>query len=300
MDKDTYIRKWVEGSLTEEERNNFERTEDFKSLAKIDSAMSNFSAPPFDVVAEYEKINRARNRQIIRFTSLGPILKLAAVLILAVGAYFYFTSDSIKRVETLAAQKTELWLPDSSFVALNSQSQITFDENNWKLARKVNLEGEGYFKVTKGAQFDIITSAGTVTVVGTAFNVKSRNALFEVTCFEGLVKVIYNDQETMLPANTVFRAINATTSNNISTEVLPGWMRDESTFKSVPFSHVIEEFERQYDHQVEVRGVDTDQLFSGTFTNSNMDLALKTISIPINLTYQILDNKKIILSSDKN
>ena len=47
-------------------------------------------------------------------------------------------------------------------------------ENKWKNERSVNLDGEGFFKVAKGSKFDVETSAGTVSVVGTQFNVKNR------------------------------------------------------------------------------------------------------------------------------
>jgi Fe2+-dicitrate sensor, membrane component len=65
-------------------------------------------------------------------------------------------------------------------VNLNSSSQLSYSKNKWDSKREVTLNGEAFFKVSKGSTFDVITLNGKVSVLGTQFNVKQRENYFEV------------------------------------------------------------------------------------------------------------------------
>ena len=119
------------------------------------------------------------------------------------GGSYYFTSlDSITTTDL--AEHTEVYLPDSSQVILNAESKISFNKKTWDENRNVTLEGEAFFKVAKGKRFTVATESGIITVLGTQFNVENRKNFFEVTCYEGLVSVTYNNKETKLAAGTSF------------------------------------------------------------------------------------------------
>ncbi|MBQ0740845.1 FecR domain-containing protein, partial [Aquimarina celericrescens] len=84
-------------------------------------------------------------------------------------------------------------LPDGSFVDLNAGSELTHQRFFWSQNREITLQGEGYFKVTSGTNFTVTTSLGKIEVLGTQFNIKEREKLFEVNCYEGRVKVSTNN-----------------------------------------------------------------------------------------------------------
>ena len=116
-------------------------------------------------------------------------------------------------------------LPDQSTINLNAASQISYNDNHWNKARRIALNGEAYFDVTKGATFKVETTLGTVTVYGTQFNVKQRNKLFEVVCYEGLVGVLFNGEETLLrPGEGIFILNNEVKATN-SAQSSPSWMK---------------------------------------------------------------------------
>jgi ferric-dicitrate binding protein FerR (iron transport regulator) len=188
-------------------------------------------------------------------------------------------------------------LPDSSFVNLNAQSQLTFKKNIWDYKRQVHLEGEAFFSVASGARFDVVTPEGTVSVLGTQFNVKNRGDFFEVVCYEGKVQVISDKRRNELTQGQSYRILEGheQKSDNIQ-DVSPGWISNQSNFKSVPFSYVMQELELQYGVTVKAENLDLEQLFTGTFEHDNLTLALKSITLPLNLQYQILANDQIILS----
>lgn len=301
MGKEDYVNKWLQGTLTEEEKTTFERTEEFKSLEKLSKSLKSFKAPEYDISLEYERLRSARplKGKVVAMNWLSPLLKIAAVFAVMAGSYFFFLYDASTVVETLAAEKTELTLPDKSFVALSAFSRLSFHERKWKKQRRVELEGEAFFKVAKGSRFDVLTSSGTISVLGTEFNVRNRKDYFEVICYEGSVEVQSAHEVVKLLPKQMFRMISGVVDkDNIATDNAPAWRVGESSFKSVPFLYVMQEFERQYNVSVTTRNVDTDQLFTGTFTHSDMSLALKSITIPLNLTYQIAEDKKIVLTGD--
>lgn len=302
MEKEDYIKKWLEGTLDENEKALFEKTDAYKFLEKLSNSLMSFKAPDYDTKAGYGGIRAtisAKKGKVVTMTWLSPLLKVAAVLVGIAGSYFLFLHDPSTVIKTLAAEKTEITLPDSSFVALNALSQLAFHEKNWATERRVELNGEAFFQVAKGSRFDVITSAGTISVLGTAFNVVNRKDYFEVICYEGSVRVESGNEIMKLLPKQIFRKINdvGSTGTEKAANNLPDWRRAESSFESIPFRQVMEEFERQYNVSITTRNVDAEQLFTGTFTHSNLSLALKSIAIPLNLTYEV-EGKKIILASD--
>ena len=62
-------------------------------------------------------------------------------------------------------------------------------------------------------------------------------------------------------------------------------MRGESNFKETPLKHVIAELENYYELSVAVDDADAERIFTGSFTHKNLDLALQSITIPLNLSY---------------
>lgn len=304
MKDEDYIKKWLEGTLTEEEKQAFEGSGEHQSLERLSNALQAFKAPEYDVTQELSRLQETRSEKtgkgkVVAVNWIKPLLRVAAVFVLLSAAYIYLTRDSTVTVQTLAAEKTEVFLPDSSLVTLNAGSTLEYPEKNWEKQRQVNLNGEGFFKVAKGSRFDVQTSSGTVSVLGTEFNVKNRKGYFEVICYEGLVQVQSQKQVVKLKPNHRFRVINGDVkTDELSSAVAPTWVVGESSFASVPLRFVIQEFERQYDVSVITGDVDIDQRFTGAFVHNDITLALKAITLPVNISYQIQENKQVILSGD--
>jgi transmembrane sensor len=84
----------------------------------------------------------------------------------------------------------ELTLPDRSVVQINTDSEVHVEFT--RAERRVRLErGEAHFTVAKNPARPFIVVAGNVELraVGTAFNVRMREAAVEVLVTEGAVKV---------------------------------------------------------------------------------------------------------------
>ena len=298
MNKENLISKWLNNDLNDLELEAFKNLEDYDDLVKLNTNLQAFKAEEYDTAKELEAVLstiKGSKKQTTHW--FKPLMRIAAILAVCFSLYYYTTTlDTTIRTEF--AQKTSIELPDASSVSLNAKSLLTFNKKDWKKERDVELEGEAFFKVAKGPSFNVITKSGTVTVYGTQFNVKQRDNYFEVICYEGLVGVTYNSQETKLKPGDSFLIIDGKSiANEKENRSTPSWLNNESTFKSMPYKTVIAEFKRQYNVDITLVNIDSEQLFTGSFAHDNIDVAIKAITLPLHVTYS-KDNKSIILKRE--
>lgn len=300
--QENYLAKWLNNELTEQELAEFKNSDEYATYLRIIEASDTLQAPDFNAEDALSAVRNKRIFETQKVVQLHPFrrfMKVAAVAaVLIVGAYFYLNTVD-KTVSTEYAQRANVMLPDASEIALNVDSKVSFSEKNWDEERKVHLEGEAFFKVAKGKKFTVGTKAGDITVLGTQFNVEHRKDFFEVSCFEGLVSVSFKGIKTEIPAGASFFAVNGKIDEyEIEKNGRPSWMNDESTFKSIPLRYVLDEFERQHDITVTTENVDTNQLYTGTFSNSDVTLALKSISVPSQIKFKFEGNKVLFYAED--
>ncbi len=293
--KENYLAKWLNNELSEQELEAFRATPEFRSYEKIVATASRLEGPAFDSEAALQRLKNKRGGTGGRVIAMRPWARwagVAAALVLMLGSTYYFMNRPYASLESGYAQHLETQLPDASEVLLNAGSEITYNKKEWDGHRRVTLQGEAFFKVAKGKTFTVETEAGEVTVLGTQFNVMQRDEYFVVSCYEGLVRVDHADRAVELPAGTSFRLIDGRISTTeIPAASAPSWTRNESSFRSMPLAFVLEEFERQYNMEVETADLDLTELYTGTFSNTNMNLALQSISAPLELTFEVNGNK---------
>ena len=213
--------------------------------------------------------------------------------------YYFLGTNADKQIETLVGEKKTILLPDNSQVVVNAVSTLSYDEGNWEEKRSIKLTGEAFFDVEKGRQFDVETSSGIVTVVGTEFNVIQRPNFFEVSCFEGHVRVSYNGKLDDVRAGDRFRVLNGTVEKSTITDDFPQWTKNISSFKNVPIEKVFEEIERQYGVKVLFQNMDVQKLFSGGFEHGNLENALISITAPMDLGYELKSGKQVLVYEKK-
>ena len=298
MNREELISKWLNNDLNDRELEAFKMLEDYDDLVKLNDGMQAFKAEDYDTSNELEsvlKTIKATKKQSTYWAK--PLLRVAAILAICFSLYYYTTTIDTT-ITTEFAQKTTIELPDASSVSLNAKSLLAFNKNSWKNEREVTLEGEAFFKVAKGSSFHVLTKSGTVKVYGTQFNVKQRDNYFEVICYEGLVGVTYNSQEIKLKPGDSFLIIDGKKiAKEKEKRATPSWLNNESTFKSLPYKEVIAEFERQYQVDITLLNIDTNQLFTGSFAHNNLEVALKAITLPLHVTYS-KTNHTIILKRE--
>ncbi|HRN58485.1 MAG TPA: FecR domain-containing protein, partial [Agriterribacter sp.] len=140
----------------------------------------------------------------IKRRKLFRYLSIAASLLVLLGLFYYLWGigeiggEREQVYRTGFGERLEVELDDGSLVTLNANSALHWTEG-WSKSkgRKVALEGEAFFKVKKqsGIPFTVHTNDVAVEVLGTSFNVDSRESKTKVYLDEGRVNLKLNDVE---------------------------------------------------------------------------------------------------------
>nr|WP_321228187.1 FecR family protein [uncultured Psychroserpens sp.] len=301
-ENDTFLAKWLEGELSDDALKSLVSENEYRSFLKIRKGINAYENLESSTDASFGKIqdhiSKSKEKGKIRqLNSNRWLLGIAASIVVLIGLVFIL-GDDIVTIETNYGEQKTIVLLDGSEVILNSKSTLTYDEDDWENNRILNLKGEGYFKVKKGSTFTVVTNNGDVKVLGTQFNVNSLNDLFEVSCFEGKVSVTSKTENyILLPTNSV-RRINGFDIEQWKTlDVNPSWINGESTFKSVPLKYVITSIESQYNIKIESKEINSNLIYTGSFTHKDLDIALKTVFNSLQIRYIEKEKGNIYLSS---
>ncbi|MEP2937380.1 MAG: FecR domain-containing protein [Gilvibacter sp.] len=300
MERDLLLEKYLNGSLSPEEKTIFEARPDYDFNKMLLEDAQAFKASEFSQPTDFESLQAKLPSKPIERSSLGrPLLRYAAVISIAVASYFLFFYNQLTTFSTQLAQQTTVQLPDASTVTLNALSSIAFDQDSWDKNRSIDLVGEAYFKVAKGATFDVVTDLGTVQVLGTQFSVKQREGYFEVLCYEGKVSVLGLPTSAELLPGEAIRLLDGQIEEFSFNQPSPSWIDKRSSFNNVPLTQVLAEFERQYDVRFIINTIDTETLFHGVFVHDSLENALKQITLPLSLTYVINDDNTVQLNKSE-
>ncbi|TXD84277.1 DUF4974 domain-containing protein [Subsaximicrobium wynnwilliamsii] len=301
MDKEYLIKKWLDNELSEAETQAFKALEDADFYKEIIQEAQRFGGEQHAKVKPFETIeSKLYTKDVPARHWLKIASGIAAVFVLGIAVFMLLDKDKINMFDTNYAQSETITLPDNSIVKLNQLSHLEYNASNWDKNRIVVLKGEALFNVEKGQRFDVTTQFGKVSVLGTEFNVLSRDSIFKVSCYEGLVQVSYGTDSIKLPAGTEFvlKSGNAKTTEIAITE--PYWLKNMSVFENASINAVIKEIETQFDIGILKEFDEKDVMFTGAFEHNNLENALKSITQPLNLTYEIINNKEVIIRNVKD
>lgn len=297
---DTFLARWVNNELTQDELSEFKKSEDYNIYKRIIETSSELSVQSFDEQELFSKVktklSNKKETKVIGLKSRWIYTVAASIAILLGGFYFFSSLD--KSYTTGFGEQLAIVLPDNSELMLNSKSTVSFNKNNWSTNRNISLKGEGFFKVEKGQTFTVSTAQGNVKVLGTQFNVINHDTYFEVTCYEGKVSVSTSKDDIILTKGMGYRMMNSSKSEqwNFDFSSSKSWITGESSFESTPLSEVVKSLENQYNIKIKnTESVDLNQRFTGSFTHSNLDVALKTVFVPMKIDITFTDEKTISL-----
>ena len=204
-----------------------------------------------------------------------------------------------QQVRTANAEQQEITLPDGSEVILNSASKLKWNKRNFTDKRYLTLTGEAFFDVQKGNEFVIETKNGEVEILGTQLNVFSRDNEFWVSCLRGKVRVHHKDKEEIITPGEMVRLdvdeLQKTTSETI--ENTASWKEGILHFEETKLSTIFAELERQFDVTIFFDG-NEERKATIDFSNSDLQEALDVVCIPMELKYEV-DNDKITISEKK-
>lgn len=280
---------------------------DFQHIKNI-WAVSHPSFSPDTINANkaFEKVTHAINRQkwynhrfIITFERVAAILILPLVI-----AYFYsltLHNDSrplVTQQEVFCpfGAKTEILLPDSSKVWLNSGSSLKYPVSFTTKERKVFLQGEAFFEVQSDKQHPFIVSVENginVTATGTAFDVEAykSDSIVAVTMVDGKVNVNMNTAPPIsltvgerIIYNKKSYAIKKSKTNPSK---WCSWKDGTLIFRDDPLSEVFKRLGRIYNVDIVIKDkAIARQLYRATFEQESFDEILELLKLSAPIDYK--------------
>ena len=292
--------------LLEEDENLRKEYADLKNVYALSRSFSNNK--PEEFVSEYNPIRMKINR--LHFKSM---LHYAAVLLLAFcsgGVLFYlFTPKEIKTaglkngIKTMfivpLGQTAEIILPDSSRVMMNSGSTLSYSLDFGPNNRKVELNGEAFFKVKKDPlhPFIVKTSSVNIKVLGTTFNVEAYNDKFQkvnTTLISGKVDIetLANKKLAELTPGMMGSYKKSNQSlviSKVDINLYTSWKKGVLTFDDIPLETITEKLERWYNVKIIYLNPKLKSLrYTGAILkNKPIDQILEVMKITADIQYEI-------------
>lgn len=291
INNDTFLARWLSNDLSDNELKEFKESPDYSLYLKIAEKSKEFKVPVFNQEKVYQQIQLAIQKEKNKVKKLIPtwVYGAAAAILLLIGVSFFFNQNNT--IQVAKGQKLAYILPDGSTVNLNGQSSISFNEKKWKEGeRELELEGEGYFKVKKGSAFSVHTEEGSVTVLGTQFNVQTIKNYLSVECYEGKVYVANGFLDTVLTPGKGVNFEDKTKKNYNIHWSQPDWVRNTYQYNGTPLSIVFKDLENVYGITVKNKNVDITQKYSGKLLNDDLTKAVEIIGKSMDINYKIKEN----------
>ena len=232
----------------------------------------------------------------------------AIVLPICIAFFTYYLVDSSQTVgapfivKADKGDKATIELPDGTNVVLNSASQLSYLNNFGENGRRVQLNGEAYFKVAHDEKCAFIVQVGDleVKVLGTSFNVSAYEDAKDVTVvlLEGKVGVYAQKiSHIMKPGDKI--EYNKATHKITATQVHPNdyieWTKGNIYFEKESLENIMKTLSRIYD--VEIR-FDSNKLpneyFTGTIPGGGIQNALNILMLTSPFYYE-MDGSVIVL-----
>lgn len=193
-------------------------------------------------------------------------------------------------------------LNDGTKVHLNAGTTLSYSKNFNSTNRTVALSGEAYFEVEKGSSpFIISTDLAKVTVLGTKFNVRSREDGLEIGVNEGKVKIENKTKSIDLKkgeqVDIIIDQPKILSVSEIS-NFYPGWKNNKLICDNSSLEKICKELERRYDAKIKFQNnLQKKTTISGIIDLSpnDLDSVLSSISLLSKRKFKLQGDSFILL-----
>lgn len=294
-ESDTFLARWLNDELSPEEKEAFERSEDFQHYQQIKAGMELYEAPAYDEEAAWQQAlgNIRQQPQGGKVLSMRTLLRYGAAASILVATclaiYVTFLSDEI--ISLTATQQQDIDLPDGSSIALSEGAFIQYNASEWEENRTVELKGEAFFEVEKGTSFQVELAKGTVSVLGTSFNILEKENALEVVCYTGKVKVeAFEESQVITAGQSVEIQVGTVQLDSVYLRE-PVWVDRVASYHQVKLGKVLQQLTQWYDVKI-IGEYDSQLLYTGQFPTDDIEVALTQIFGPFNLQYDYSDSTR--------
>ncbi len=295
-----FLAKWAEGKLSDQELNDLISPEESALYQNILGSTDKIAFPSYDIESELAKLNARKNEQPKAKTIQFPLIRFAAAAVIMIGiaVVYYLTLPNYTVFSTERGETLLVELPDGSTVSLSGNTELKYVADSYSENRLIELDGEAFFDVVKGANFEVETSEGNVKVLGTTFNVDQRRRILNVICYTGKVNVFNDNSSSDLLPGDAIRIENGrkTKTWKVIGGEAPSWMNGVTEIHEANLEVALEALQNVFDIKVDSE-VDLEKIpFDGAFPHNDIDIALRSVlgTGDIDYTYQ-KDQKQVTI-----
>jgi ferric-dicitrate binding protein FerR (iron transport regulator) len=236
-----------------------------------------------------------------RWIAAASIIIMVFLIGLGLGGIFKH-SKAVQMVRIIAPEgnKTQIVLPDSTHVWMNSGAELIYPSDFTAQNREVKMKGECYFAVTNDQDHPFLVDGSNlrVKVYGTRFNVNEDRFSkgTDVTLISGKVEV-YNQKNQLL--SKLIPGEQLVYNNGLSKvlltqnpEALTSWINNILIFNNQPFEEVIHYLEKWYGVTITLdRTIHYDYNYTFKVKTESLREVLELISFITPIDYHIEGEK---------
>lgn len=253
-----------------------------------------------------------KQRSLTYFTQIAAAILL---LIICSGTAYYMgvqkyagdirTSEVVMNHFIMGKDsKGSIILPDGTVAWLHSESKLSYPQIFSEKERRVQLEGEGYFVVSRKEKrpFYVETNEMEVKVLGTRFDVKNytKQNIVETTLLSGKVEVFFPalDKKILLVPNQKIQFNQESESykvNEVNALDYILWINDKITFTDESLARILFKMERWYNIEIGcAKGVEINQRLSLTIRRELKEEIFKALEMIAPIRCTINGNKVMV------
>jgi len=311
--EDITLQSWLKANpehsiIFDEYKSTWNLMDKIKDVANINlekewSRQKNFSDIESGTFTTAEELTKSQFQW-----SFSKIAAVFVVLILSAATIYYILPQFTQQKIASNTEIRQLVLPDGSEVTLNINSKIKYPTTFDKKERKVYIEGEAFFDVTKNPDvpFMISTDQAVIEVLGTSFNVSAYNSNeeVEVVVTEGTVALSsLADPNNRIILNSGVKGIYNHSNNYLLKKTnsdinFLAWKTGKIVFENDSLTKVLNTIGRIYNKRIILDNKDLGQCtLTVTFEKQSLESVLNVIESTLNLELRAED-KTITVTGD--
>ena len=290
MNEDILLSKWLQGEISAEELEYLGSKHDLKALEALLTNQESLDIATADPQAMWndfsQKTIQSTELKEKKRTYSKYLVVLAAVLLGSSLLYFFKNKTTLDKTDL---ERKQILFADGSSATLGPNSTLSYNSSNWQDNRTLELNGQAYFEVEKGSPFKVETSAGSIQVVGTKFDVLSVSKdLLRVQCMEGSVSVQNNQgkQVVLKAQNEVYLRNGSFGKISVIQGSIPEWLNNFQRYKSVSVPEFLKDLERLYGITANSDNQAADLQFTGGIPTNNLDKAISYFADTMEFKYE--------------
>ncbi|MEP1151600.1 MAG: FecR domain-containing protein [Balneola sp.] len=215
----------------------------------------------------------------------------ATVVIAAVLSLFYFQTLQIPTLIAQSGSSIEtVTLEDGSVINLRPNSTLySVAESSTSMIYKI--DGEAFFDVTSNSDrtFSVQATNGTVSVLGTRFNLSSWGEKLQVFLEEGSVEVqsTSNNQSLILEPgeSALIGKDNLPVKQDLNIDETKDWLNNELVFNNRETGDVLTELEQEFNVIISIAANLESERLTGRLSLENIENALSDLGMVLDGTF---------------